>query len=77
MAAGFEGDDAVGRSMWSSKSIQEMTADELVIGIGYVRTSAADDKALLRALNTELSLRQAGIRVRPTPLDDAPCAVAM
>jgi hypothetical protein len=48
---------------WLAKPIRDMTAKELVDAIRYLDAATATaDEVLERAIHTELTLRQAGIR---------------
>ena len=50
---------------WPSRPIRDLTTKELVAVIGYLEV-AGRDGALIRALQLELTLRQAGIRCGQT-----------
>jgi hypothetical protein len=48
-------------------TIRDMTADQLGAVVAYLRASACPDEVLIRAVQTELTFRQAGIHPEPTP----------
>lgn len=45
--------------------ISQLTTDQLADAITYLRAHASDDEVLIRAVQNELTFRQAGIRPEP------------
>lgn len=51
-----------GQAAWPAEPIRDMTAEQLTAMIERLRTVGTPDEVLIRALQTELTFRQAGIR---------------
>ncbi|GAA4522783.1 hypothetical protein GCM10023191_102190 [Actinoallomurus oryzae] len=47
---------------WPAEPIRDMTAEQLTAMIERLRAAGTPDEALIRALQTELTFRQVGIR---------------
>lgn len=51
-----------GQAAWPTEPIRDMTAEQLTAMIERLRAAGTPDEVLIRALQTELTFRQVGIR---------------
>lgn len=59
---GVEEECPGGEAAWPGEPIRDMTAEQLTAMIARLRTADTPDEILIRALQTELTFRQVGIR---------------